>query len=93
MEEKAVRVAKERGREKGLANVPKPRPQAFNAPFFSNPHPLPPSVKKLIFHSKVTKALTLDETLPITNKSKHPQKGGNTKNKMEGLTSKKTKGM
>jgi hypothetical protein len=31
-----------------------------------------------------------DETLPIINKPKHPKKG-NTKNKMEGPTSKKTK--
>jgi hypothetical protein len=31
-----------------------------------------------------------DETLPIINKPKHPQRG-NTRNKMEGLTSKKTK--
>jgi hypothetical protein len=31
-----------------------------------------------------------DETLPITNKPKHPKKG-NTRNKMEGPTSKKTK--
>jgi hypothetical protein len=32
-----------------------------------------------------------DETLPIIHKPKHPQKRGNTKNKMEGPTSKKTK--
>jgi hypothetical protein len=33
-----------------------------------------------------------DETLPIINKPKHPKKKkGNTKNKMEGPTSKKTK--
>ncbi len=36
-----------------------------------------------------------DETLPIINKPKHPQKkeeeGGNTRNKMEGPTSKKIK--
>jgi hypothetical protein len=32
-----------------------------------------------------------DETLPIINKPKHPQKRGNTSNKMEGPMSKKTK--
>jgi hypothetical protein len=34
-----------------------------------------------------------DETLPIINKPKHPKKGEgeNTRNKMEGPTSKKTK--
>jgi hypothetical protein len=32
-------------------------------------------VEKIIFHSEVTKTLTLDETLPIINKSKHPKKG------------------
>jgi hypothetical protein len=32
-----------------------------------------------------------DETLPIINKPKHPKKGGNTRNKMERPTSKKTK--
>ncbi len=31
-----------------------------------------------------------DETLPIINKPKHPKKG-NTRNKMKGTTSKKTK--
>jgi hypothetical protein len=32
-----------------------------------------------------------DETLPITNKTKHPKnKGGNTRNKMQGPVSKKT---
>ncbi len=31
-----------------------------------------------------------DETLPIINKPKHPKRG-NTRNKMEGSTSKKTK--
>ncbi len=33
----------------------------------------------------------IDETLPIINKPKHPKKGGNKRNKMEGPTSKKTK--
>jgi hypothetical protein len=32
-----------------------------------------------------------DETLPIINKSKHPKRRWNTRNKMEGPTSKKTK--
>jgi hypothetical protein len=36
-------------------------------------------------------AFFFDETLPITNKPKHPKKGGNKRNKMEGPTSKKTK--
>jgi hypothetical protein len=34
---------------------------------------------------------TLIETLPIINKPKHPKKGGNTRNKMGGPMSKKTK--
>ncbi len=101
MEERAVRVAKEREREKGLANAAtKPglyvgsrilrfRLQHVN-PGSPDPQP-PPPVKKIIFHSKVTKTLTLDETLLIINKSKHPPKRVNTKNKMEGLTCKKTK--
>jgi len=32
-----------------------------------------------------------DETLPIINKPNHPKRMGNTRNKMEGPTSKKTK--
>jgi hypothetical protein len=39
---------------------------------------------------KVYCAALDDETLPIINKPKHP-KEGNTRNKMEGPTSKKTK--
>ncbi len=86
MEERAVRVAKEREREKGLANAAtKPglyvgsrilrfRLQHVN-PGSADPQP-PPPVKKIIFHSKVTKTLTLAETLSIINKSKHPPQKG-----------------
>jgi hypothetical protein len=38
------------------------------------------------------KPAPVDETLPIINKPKQPKKkGGNTRNKMEGSTSKKTR--
>jgi len=36
-------------------------------------------------------AIGNDETLPIENKPKHPKKTRNTKNKMEGPTSKEDK--
>jgi hypothetical protein len=39
----------------------------------------------------VTSKSVDDETLPIKNKQKHLKKKGNTKNKMEGPTSNKTK--
>jgi hypothetical protein len=35
--------------------------------------------------------VSYNETLPIIIKPKHPKKGGNTRNKMEGPMSKKTK--
>ncbi len=47
----------------------------------------------LTFDSQKKEALSHenDETLPTINKTKAPKKRGNTRNKMEGPTSKKTK--
>jgi hypothetical protein len=43
----------------------------------------------LCFHDFRETSVVFDETLPTINKSKHPNKGGTTRNKNEGPMSKK----